>query len=402
MNKSSTKIVSRFLGLRLGAPILAAGMLAAISLPWSSVYAAGALTAVIPTTGLEPDGLAVSSDGNVLYAVATEPSPTFRSHLIVINTQFNSITAINPLFVFTAPLGGGPTAVHSFEGIQIVENPAEQLVFVLNFGTPSIDVINEATNAQIGSFVSPNLGPNPTSFAVTPDGKELWVTNFGKGQNNGTVQVINSDPTSVLFGHAIALVNVGANPNSIVFNNAGTLAYVLNESGLNAQGGPGFIDEIDVATFDIIHNDIALANGNINFARPLAMAISKNQKSLLIANAKATLLQVNVPSGLVPNIAQMFTSLNPGLAHQQLSQVLRSPGGRTAYVAATGDHAVRFADTVTFLSGPPIFLPGGSKPYFMALSPNGTILYVSNFNNAVAGPFGGHESISVITGLSPN
>jgi DNA-binding beta-propeller fold protein YncE len=387
MKKISTKVVSRFLGLRLGAPILAAAMLAAISLPSSSVYAAPIVSAVIPTPGLEPDGLAVSSDGSVLYVVADNPG-TFDSNLVVINTQFNTITAVTPLFVFN-------TAVRSFDGIQVVENPAEQLVFILNFGNPSIDVINEATNAQIASFVSPNLGPNPTSFAVTPDGKELWVANSGPGQNNGTVQVVNSDPTSPLFGKAIALINTGGRPNTVVFNNTGTLAYVLN------GGGPGWVDEIDVSTFDILKNNIALANGNINFARPLAMAISKDQKSLLIANGKSTLLQVDVPSGLVPNIAQMFTISNPGLKKQQQSQVLRSPGGATVYEAATGNRSVRFANTVSFLSSAPILLPAGSKPYFMALSPNGKTLYVSNFNNAVAGPFGGLESISVITGLSP-
>jgi DNA-binding beta-propeller fold protein YncE len=331
--------------------------------------------------------LVVSHDGDVLYGVVN--SPTFLVSLLVVNTQFNTITAVTPLHAL-------PSAVRSFEGIQILENPAEQLVFVLNFGTPSIDVIDEATNAQITSFLSPNVGPNPTSFAVTPDGKETWVANSGFGPNNGLVQVVNSDPTSPLFGHAIASINVGGNPNTIVFNSTGTLAYVLN------GGGPGWVDLINVSTFDVIKNNIALKNGNINFANPLAMAIAKDNKSLFIANGLATLLQVTVPKGLVPNITQMFTIDNPGLAFQQQGQVVRSPGGATVYVAATGDGSVRFANTVTALSGAPIDLPGGSRPYFMALSPNGRKLYVSNFNNAVAPPFGGNESISVISGLSPN
>jgi DNA-binding beta-propeller fold protein YncE len=384
MKKISTNVVSR---LRLGAPILAAAMLAAISLPSSSVYAAGHLSAVIPTPGLEPDGLVVSHDGDVLYGVVNDS--LFRVSLIVINTQFNSITTVTPLHVFG-------TATRSFEGIQIVENPEEQLVFVLNFGTPSVDVINEATNAQIASFLSPNLGPNPTSIAVTPDGKELWIANSGTGVNNGLVQVVNSDPASPNFGQAIVAINLGGSPNTVVFNSTGTLAYVLN------GGGPGWVDLINVSTFDVIKNNIALKNGNINFANPLAMAIAKDNKSLFIANGLATLLQVTVPKGLVPNITQMFTIDNPGLAFQQQGQVVRSPGGATVYVAATGDGSVRFANTVTALSGAPIDLPGGSRPYFMALSPNGRKLYVSNFNNAVAPPFGGHESISVISGLSPN
>jgi DNA-binding beta-propeller fold protein YncE len=382
MKKISTKAVSRF----LGAPILAAAMLAAISLPSSSVYAAGHLSAVIPTPGLEPDGLVVSHDGDVLYGVVNDA--VFNVSLIVINTQFNSITTVTPLFVFG-------TATRSFEGIQIVENAAEQLVFVLNFGTPSVDVIDEATNAQIASFLSPNLGPDPTSIAVTPDGKELWIANSGTGANNGLVQVVDSDPTSGNFGKAIAAINLGGSPNTVVFNSTGTIAYVLN------GGGPGWVDSINVSTFDVIKNNIALKNGNINFANPLAMAIAKDNKSLFIANGLATLLQVTVPKGLVPNIAQMFTLDNPGLGFQQQGQVVRSPGGATVYVAATGDESVRFANTTTFLSGKPIFLPAGAVPYFMALSPNGKTLYVSNFNNAVAGPFGGLESISVISGLSP-
>jgi YVTN family beta-propeller protein len=390
MKKISTNVVSR---LRLGAPILAVAMLAAISLPSSSVYAAGHLSAVIPTPGLEPDGLVVASDGNVLYGTLLTPG-TFLTNLVVINTQFNSITAITPLFHFGTPL-------RSYGGTQIVEAPLEDLIYVLNFGNgvslPSIDVIDEATNTQINTFNSPQVGPGPIGFAITPGGKELWVANSEFGFNNGTVQVV--DTTT---GLAIAQINVGGNPNSIVFNSTGTIAYVLN-SGSFPGFAAGWVDAINVSTFDIIKNNIALKNGNINFPNPLAMAISKDNKSLLIANGLSTLIQVTVPRGLVPNIAQMFTTDNPGLAFQQQAQVVRSPGGATVYEAATGDGSVRFASTTSFLSKAPIDLPGGSVPYFMALSPNGRTLYVSNFNNTGfgTGPLGGLESISVITGLSP-
>jgi len=389
MNKISTNVVSR---LRLGAPILAAAMLAAISLP-SSLYAAGHLSDVIAVPGFEPDGLVVSHDGDVLYGVVN--TGTFESALLVVNTQFNSITAITPLFHFG-------TAKHSFEGIQILEAPAENLVYVLNFGntvpsTASIDVIDEATNTQVATFNSPQVGPGPIGFAATPDGKELWVANAEAGFNNGTVQVVDT-----ATGLAIAQINVGGNPNTIVFNSAGTIAYVLN-SGAFPGFAAGWVDEINVQTFDTIKNNIALKNGNINFPNPLAMVISKDDKSLLISNGLNTLNQVTVPKGLVPSIAQMFTTDNPGLGFQQLAQTVLSPGGATVYAAASGDDSVRFANTKTFLSGAPIFLPGGAVPYFMALSPSGKTLYVSNFNNTGFGttPVGGLESISVITGLSP-
>jgi YVTN family beta-propeller protein len=394
MKKISTNVVSR---LRLGAPILAAAMLAAISLP-SSLYAAPTVTANIPIPlGLEPDGLVVSGDGNVLYGTVLTPG-TFLTNFIVINTQFNTITAITPLFHFH--LLGFPA---SYGGLQVAEAPAENLLYVLNFGKTgspaSIDVVNEATNTQINTFESPQVGPNPIGFAITPDGSQLWVANAGPGFNNGTVQVV-----STATGLAIAQVNVGGNPNTVVFNSTGTIAYVLNTGSFGFPPKPGWVDSVSTSTFDIIKNNIALKNGNINFPNPLAMAISKNNKSLLIANGFSTLLQVDVPTGLVPSIAQMFTIANPGVANQAQAQVVRSLGGATVYEAANLDSAVRFASTTTFLSRKPIKLPAGSRPYFMALSPNGTTLYVSDYDNTgLITPFtAGNKVISVITGVSPN
>jgi DNA-binding beta-propeller fold protein YncE len=387
MKKISTEVVSRSLGSRLVRPMLAASMLAAMSLPFSSAYAGGALSTVISTGAFEPDGLAVSPDGESLFCVATTAGPAFHSELIVINTQFNTITAEHPLFVFG-------TGTHSAGGIQIVENPAEQLIFVLNYLTDTIDVVSEATNTQIATFTPANIGPNPTSFAVTPNGKELWVANSGPGNNNGTVQVIDSDPTSANFGKAINLVNLGGSPNTIAFNTPGSLAYVLN------GGAAGFVDEIKVSTGDIIRDDIGLSPAVLNFPNPLAMAINKKATQLYIANGFTILNVLDVPSGKVPSRIFMFAFDTPPGFDQQLGQVLLSPSGKTAYTANIGDGSVGLATVATGLAKPPIFLPLGAVPYFMALSPSGTTLYVSNFNNAVAGPFGGLTSISVITGLS--
>src|SRR5580704_311209 len=257
-------ISNEFVSRRLGAAILAASLLALAVLPLNAVYAAG-VSAVIPVPlGLEPDGLVVSPLGDqTLYVASTTPFP-FNSNLIVINTQFNTITALTPLFIL-------PSAVHSRGSIQIVENQSESLIFVDNYLTDTIDVINEATNTQIFTITPANVGPNPVGIAVTPDGKELWVCNSGNGQNNGTVQVIDSTPGSPTFGHAIHLINTGGSPNTIVFNSTGTLAYVLNDG----VGGAGFVDLIRVSNFDIIKNNIGAQNGNIlNFPNPLAMAIT--------------------------------------------------------------------------------------------------------------------------------
>jgi|HubBroStandDraft_6_1064221.scaffolds.fasta_scaffold60703_4 DNA-binding beta-propeller fold protein YncE len=381
-------ISNEFVSRRLGAAILAASLLALAVLPLNAVYAAG-VSAVIPVPlGLEPDGLVVSPLGDqTLYVASTTPFP-FNSNLIVINTQFNTITALHPLFIF-------PSAVHSRGSIQILENAAENLIFVDNYLTDTIDVINEATNTQIFTITPANVGPNPVGIAITPDGKQLWVCNSGNGQNNGTVQVIDSTPGSPTFGHAIHLINTGGSPNTIVFNSTGTLAYVLNDG----VGGAGFVDLVRVSNFDIIKNNIGAQNGNIlNFPNPLAMAITSTDSTLYIADAFSDVVNVDIPRGTTDGSIFMFKFVIPPPANQVLGQVLVSPSQRTVVSAATADDSVRVASTGTQRAGQPIFLPGGSVPYFMAFSPNGT-LYVSNFNNALVPPFGGLNSISVVTGI---
>lgn len=388
MKKISTEVVSRSLGSRLIRPMLAAGMLAAMSLPFSSAFAAGAVTDVIPVAPFEPCGLTVSPDGESLFVVATTAGPVFDSELIVINTQFNTITAVRDLHFF-------PTLIRSRGASEIVENAKEDLIFVLNFISDTVDVIDEATNAQIATFSPANVGPNPIGVAVTPNGKELWVANAGIGNNNGTVQVIDSDPTSANFGKAINLVNVGGSPNTITINRRGSLAYVLN------GGATGFVDEISVRTGDIIRKNIGLSPAALNFPNPLAMAMDKRADTLYIANGFSVLNNMDIPSGSIDFRIFMFPFFTPPGADQELGQVVISPSGKFVYTANIGDDSVGVATPATNNAQAQIFLPAGSVPYFLTLSPSGTTAYVSNFNNFVAPPFGGNESISVITGLTP-
>jgi DNA-binding beta-propeller fold protein YncE len=390
MKKISTIFVSRSLGFRLGAPILGASLLALAVLPLNAVKAAPAVTAVISVAPLEPDGLVVSPQGDQTLYVAANTAAPFNSNLIVINTQFNTITAVTPLHIL-------PSAVTSKGSIQIVENKAESLIFVDNFLTDTVDVISEATNTQIATFTPANVGPQPVGIAITPNGKELWVCNSATAPffNNGTVQVIDSDPASPTFGHAIHLINTGGSPNTIVFNKTGTLAYVLN------GGGAGFVDEVRVSNFDIIRNNIGAKNGNIlNFPNPLAMAITKTNSTLYIGDGFSDIENVDIPIGVTDDQIFMFRFFTPPVADQVLGQVLVSPSQKSVVVAATADNSVRFASQASQLESKasPVFLPVVANPYFMAFSPKG-VLYVSNFNNALVPPFGGSESITVITGI---
>src|ERR1700733_1434239 len=128
---------------KISAVILAAGVLAAVVLPASQMSAQ-----VIATPGLNPEGLVVGPTGTQNLYLAANNAVTGQSHFVVINTQFNTITADLPLVnVITSAKSIGCTI--------IAENPKGTLVFVVNSVSHTVDVIDVATNTEIATFESP-------------------------------------------------------------------------------------------------------------------------------------------------------------------------------------------------------------------------------------------------------
>jgi len=364
---------------RISAVILAASMLAAVVLPASQM--SGAVT--IPTPGLKPEGLVVGPTGTQNLYLAANNSVTSQSVFVVINTQFNTITATLALFnLNTFPL------VPSLGATVIAENPAGTLVFVVNSGSDTVDVVDVATNTQIATFEFPTIGPIPAGARISPDGTQLWTPCLATPPsfNNGTVNV-----TSIVdgtFGLPLGLINTGGSPNQVVFNSKGSVAYVQNGGLFPA----GFIDEVNAKTFLIIRNNIG--KNHLNNPNPVSMALTKDNSTLYVGNGLSTINNLDVPTGSFDNDIFMF----PGqpIFAQQIGQVLVSVDQRFVVAAGTTLGKVTVARTINQTFKEFISLPAGSVPYFMAFSPDGTTLYVSNFNQAVF-PIGGLHSVSVLT-----
>jgi YVTN family beta-propeller protein len=359
--------------------MLAAGMLAAIVLPASQMLGA----VVIPTPGFRPEGLVVGPTGTQnLYVAGNTPADV--STFVVINTQFNTITATLTLRNLNAaghPVDHGATT--------IAENPDGTLVFVVNSVSADVSVINVATNTQIATFSAPTIGPIPAGTRVSPDGKQLWTACLAgpPAFNNGTVNVTSIE--SLNFGTPLALINTGSSPNEVVFNSKGTVAYVQNGS---TPTNTGFVDEVKVKNFHILRNDIGASH--LNSPNPVSMAIAKDNATLYIGADSADIVVLDVPTGDLEANIFMFPLEPP--ADQQIGQVLLSPNNKFVAAAGTTLGAVTVASTKTKLQTEYIGLPAGAVPYFMAFSPNGSTLYVSNYNEAIS-PVGGLESITVIT-----
>jgi YVTN family beta-propeller protein len=336
---------------------------------------------VIPTPGLNPEGLVVGPTGTQDLYLAANNSVTTQSVFVVINTQFNTITATLPLFNLN-------TAVPSLGATVIAENPAGTLVFIVNSISGTVDVIDVATNTEIRTFQFPVIGPIPAGAAISPDGTQLWTPCLATPPffNNGTVNVTDIAGS---FGTPIALINTGGSPNQVVFNSKGSVAYVQNGGLFPA----GFIDEVSVRTFLIIRNN--LGKKHLNNPNPVSMAITKDNATLYVGNALSTVNNLDIPTGSFDNDIFMF----PGqpIGAQQIGQVLVSPDQKFVVSADTTLGAVSVAKTGNQTFSKYEFLPAGSVPYFMAYSPNGKQLYVSNFNQAIF-PVGGLRSVSVLPG----
>ena len=362
---------------KISAVILAAGVLAAVVLPASQMSAL-----VVPTPGLNPEGLVVGPTGTQDLYLAANNSVTGQSHFVVINTQFNTITADLPLINLN-------TSAKSLGSTVIAENPTGTMVFVVNSVSHTVDVINVATNTEIATFQSPVIGPIPAGALVSPDGKTLWTPCLAipPSFNNGTVNVTSIELGTL--GSPVALVNTGGSPNQVVFNSKGSVVYVQNGS---SPTNTGFIDEVSTRNFHILRNNIG--NTHLNSPNPVSMAITKDNSTLYVGNADSFINNLDIPTGSFDNTIFMF----PGepLGAQQIGQVLVSPNQKVVVSADTTLGAGSVASTASQTQTEFIFLPTGSIPYFMAFAPNGKTLYVSNFNQAIL-PVGGLHSVSVIT-----
>ena len=134
-------------------------------------------------------------------------------------------------------------------------NGDQSLLYVVEDQTDTIDVIDTATNSIVGTIpviapaaVMPDVanytdansnsvkrtGANPNSVALSPDEKQLYVTNG----NLNCVAVVNLIDAKT-NGQVVGLIPTGWYPNSVSFSGDGTWMYVIN--GKSPTGpNPGF------------------------------------------------------------------------------------------------------------------------------------------------------------------
>jgi YVTN family beta-propeller protein/VCBS repeat-containing protein len=204
------------------------------------------------------------------------------------------------------------------------------------------------------------VGNGPFPLAVSPNGNYAYVGNEG----SDTVSVINTATNTVT-----TTIPVAEPPVALAFNPSGTLAYVANDSGITV---------IDTAT-NTVTTTIPNPNGPYS---PTAVALSPNGAQAYVSYANGTVAVINTATNTI-------TSTIPvGIAPVG---VAISPDGDTAYVTNTGASDITntvsvintATDTVT--NTIPIGAAGFSEPMGVAVSPDGSLAYVANYGqNTVA------------------
>ena len=114
-------------------------------------------------------------------------------------------------------------------------------VYVTNTPAGTVDVIDRKTQKI---FTRINVGVDPVSIAVRPDGKEIWVSNHV----SDTVSVIDSDPKSPTFHIVIATVQDFNQHKATTFDEPVGIAFANNSKAYVALSSEKQIAVVDVKT----------------------------------------------------------------------------------------------------------------------------------------------------------
>jgi YVTN family beta-propeller protein len=217
------------------------------------------------------------------------------------------------------------------------------------------------------------VGSRPQGIAVSPDGKYLYVANYG----DNTVSVIDTATNSV-----ITTVTVGTaspcdgqcGPYGLTVAPDGSRVYVTDsgfQPAFNADGSIAYyfpettVSVIDTATYTVT-NTIDVGQG------PVSVAVSPDGKRVYVGYPGGP-TPVRVIDTDTNTVISETTNLWGSLA------LAVSPDGKRVYVAGLNQYnSVSVIDTTSNTVDPLGSLPGGASA--IATSPDGTRLYVTSQN----------------------
>ena len=248
-------------------------------------------------------------------SMRARPDVDLNSYYILALNKSPDISVIDPLLGF----GGSKLLT-----LVMMKSPGEDWVLTkdrekLFVTLPLVNqvAVIETRTWKVVNYV--DTGVKPTSIALQPDQKYVWISNDGnKGEESG-VTVIDSVTLKVA-----AQISTGAGRHEIVISNDNQFAFISNRES-------GTVSVIDVAKLAKVNdvkvgpNLVSLASSELSKA---IYAVSETNGSVAVINTKGEVLT--------------RIKTNPG------SRSIRfAPGGRYGFVVNTSANTVNIFDTAT-------------------------------------------------------
>jgi YVTN family beta-propeller protein len=317
--------------------------LAAPPVQAQSVAAATTLAVITTiTVGSNPDGVAVNDADDTVYVT------NFGSgDVSVINGRTGTVAG-------TITVGSGPIGVAVDQG--------DDTVYVANFSDDTVSVINGRTGTVDDTIT---VGDSPRGVAVDQGDDTVYVTN----QVSNTVSVINGRTRTVA-----GTITVGSNPIGVAVNEGDDTVYVANSTSgtvsvingrtrtvddtITVGGGPYGVavndgdDTVYVTNFS--SNTVWVINGRTRTVddtitvgtRPYGVAVDQGDDTVYVTNAGSN--NVSVINGRTRTVAGTITV---GSSPNGVAVDDSGTNAGLVYVANQGGNTVSVIGRVTPLLG---------------------------------------------------
>jgi YVTN family beta-propeller protein len=228
-----------------------------------------------------------------------------------------------------------------------------------------IGVIDVATHAVVKKYKS---GQDPESFAVSTDGKMLFVSN----EDEGALSILD-----LQSGEVKQKVKVGEEPEGVTVRPDGKAVYVTSE-------GDGIVTAVDTATLKVI--------GQVKTGpRPRSIAFTRDGATGFVTCENAGVLTVfDAATNALKTTIQLPKIEGAPTAPRPMGQAV-SPDGARLFVSLGRAKAIAVVDTAA-LTVVGTMADVGARPWGIAVSPDGRKLYTAN------GPSGDVSVVDVQSG----
>jgi len=299
------------------------------------------VVAFSPISGLN-GGASTTHALNVKYTPQIAPSSGNSTSSNAGNVKYTLVLSNNSL------LNGN--VVDNFNGLSpaaVAYDPANQYVYVANFGSDNVTVINSATDTIVQSIA---VGSYPYGVAYDPSNQYMYVTNGG----SDNVTVINSATDTI-----VQSVTVGSGPQGVAYDPSNQYMYVTN-SGSNS------VSVINSATDTVVQN----ININIGF-EPDGVAYDPANQYVYVTITGSDI--VTVINSATDTIVQNIT------VGQLQEDVAYDPSNQYMYVTNYGSGNVTVINSTTDTIVQSIAV--GYGPESVAYDPSNQYVYVANFDS---------------------